>query len=125
MAVGFASDAALAQTADRSQPEQAILFSPKRRIDFGQMPVSSYKAFAFVLVNKGTDTLFIDRITSSCACTRVDADKRIIVPGSSAQLKGHFTAREEAKGKQQESITVYSNARNSPFLLIIDVFVTD
>ncbi len=123
--VGISSDAALAQHADVSEHKQAVLFSPNRRLDFGQLPVSAHKAFAFILENRGTDTLFIDRITSSCACTQVDADERIIAPGANTQLKGNFTSREEAKGKQQESITVYSNARNNPFLLIMDVFVTD
>jgi len=79
----------------------------------------------FTFKNTGKLPLIIERVRSSCGCTVPTWEKSPVPPKG----KGKITVKYDTKriGQFQKSIKIYSNALNSPVILVImgAVKVTD
>ncbi len=93
------------------------LYVAQRRLDIGDVIEGDKRPVEWLLENKGTAPLVIDRTKAGCGCTVVnlkDEDK-IIPPGGRLTLKARFdsTARH---GVQNKNVIVYSNDPAEPEL---------
>jgi hypothetical protein len=95
----------------------AVITFQKDTIDYGTIPhnADGYRAFAFT--NTGKEPLMISETHGSCGCTVPTAPKEPIQPGASAEIKVHYAT--DRVGMFIKTVTVTSNAANSPKILVI------
>lgn len=71
--------------------------------NFGTVNRSAVVTNVFVIRNEGDTTFAAGMPRSTCSCTAVQLDKRLIGPGESANLTAIFTA-EDRRGEQRKAI---------------------
>lgn len=74
----------------------------------------------FEVVNNGTETVIVDSLPTSCACTEASIDKKEIATGEKATITVAFDANlhAEPEGRFFKTIEVISNINPSPQLKI-------
>lgn len=114
LAIGFQ---AKAQSAPAPDPNAPVITFQKDTVDYGTIPhnADGYRAFAFK--NTGKEPLMISETHGSCGCTVPTAPKDPIQPGASAEIKVHYAT--DRVGQFFKTVTVTSNAVNSPKILVI------
>lgn len=75
----------------------------------------------YALINKGNQSLEILDIKTSCSCSPAIWDhKAAIAPGDTLWVELKFSPKGYPPGPFTQSASVISNARNSPYLLIME-----
>ena len=77
--------------------------------DFGKVKKGPVAEHTFEFTNTGKTPLFVQDVTPSCSCTKVEWDKQPILPGQ----KGHITLgvkTGELSGVFNKSVYIRSNA---------------
>ncbi|HNW99224.1 MAG TPA: DUF1573 domain-containing protein [Bacteroidales bacterium] len=92
--------------------------------DFGTVTKGEKKVYSFVFRNTGEASLIIAGVETSCGCTVSDFPKDPILPGESQQINILFDSHDEL-GIKSETITVYSNAKNSKVELKMNANVVE
>ncbi len=77
--------------------------------DFGRIKEGDKVKHAFNLTNSGKSNLIIRKIKSTCGCTVLKTDKKIVVPGETIPLLVEFDSKGKL-GRQTKTITVITNA---------------
>jgi hypothetical protein len=115
MAISFQMKAQ--QTVASANPSAPVITFQKDTIDYGTIPhnADGYRAFTFT--NTGKEPLMISDTKGSCGCTVPTAPKEPIQPGASAEIKVHYAT--DRIGQFYKTVTVTSNAANSPQVLVI------
>lgn len=85
--------------------------------DFGTFPQSEKQESKFIFTNKGNNLLVVQDVTTSCGCTKVNYSKEPVRPGGTFELTVTYEA--EKKGHFNKVVTVYGNAKGSPFRLTV------
>lgn len=85
--------------------------------DFGTIPYESDGRCFFEFTNDSDQPLIVNVVRTSCGCTRPEWPEDPVQPGETGKIGITYNTR--LKGRFQKSITVYSNAENSPVRLII------
>jgi len=85
--------------------------------DFGTARQGSIVEHSFMLTNKGDAPLTIDKIRASCGCTATQMTSKIIQPNTSIPLRTRLNLTLQ-KGKQNKTITVYSNDPKNPVVTL-------
>jgi len=102
-----------------SQSKQADITFTETIYDFGKIKEDAGKVIhKFEFANIGGNNLLIARVQASCGCTSPEWTQNPVMPGG----KGYITATFDPSGrpgKFDKSLTVYSNAKESPILLRI------
>lgn len=80
----------------------------EKTFDFGEMKQGEKKEHTFMLKNDGKTDLYIRNIRTSCGCTAVAPETKVIKPGKTGPLKVTFNSRGK-RGRQSKSITVITN----------------
>lgn len=98
-------------------PNAPVIAFQRDTIDYGTIPHNSdgYRSFAFV--NNGKEPLMISETHGSCGCTVPTAPKEPIQPGQTAEIRVHYAT--DRVGGFTKTVTVTSNAANSPKILVI------
>ena len=86
-------------------------------LDFGIFPKEEKQEGSFVLTNTGNGLLVIQDIITSCGCTKVEYSKEPVRPGGTLKVKVIYEA--EKAEHFNKSVTLYSNAGNSPLRLTV------
>ena len=81
--------------------------------NFGSLKEGKSVDYAFTLKNEGKSNLLIRTIKPSCGCTAITPDKTVIAPGESTAIKMVFDSSGKS-GRQYKTITVVTNAPNTP-----------
>lgn len=84
--------------------------------DFGQVNYNDPAVFDFVFTNTGTEPLIVQKPKSSCGCTLPSWPKDPIMPGQKDKVS--VTYRTNRVGAINRSVTVTSNAKNSPEIVL-------
>ena len=71
----------------------------------------------FIFTNKGDLPLIINSVRASCGCTAPDWTREPVLPGKTWVIKAAYNT--QIPGAFTKTITVYSNAVNSPVILTI------
>ena len=96
--------------AGTSQPEAFFL---ETQHDFGKVIQGEVVEYTFQLENKGSSTLKISDIKTSCGCTAALLSKESIEPGDKGTLKVELDTKNRS-GKMSRTITVQTNDPNEP-----------
>lgn len=89
----------------------------KTLADMGTFPWQEKRIVEFNLSNVGEDPLVIDGVSTSCGCTTVEYSKEPVRAGKTLNLKVTYQA--ERPEHFNKTLTVYCNAKDSPFELKI------
>jgi hypothetical protein len=85
--------------------------------DYGELAFGSDGIYEFKFTNTGKEPLVITNVKSSCGCTIPEWPKEPLGANESASIKVRYDTHRV--GTFTKSITVYSNASNSPKRLFI------
>jgi hypothetical protein len=92
--------------------------------NFGSLKAGEVVSFTFVFRNEGTKTLIIDRAEADCGCTELIIPEKSIAPGKEGRIEVIFDSAGEV-GKLLKTITISTNAEQSPIQLFIRANVTN
>ncbi len=102
-----------------AQQKEPTLSFDKEIHDFGKIKEDGGKVdYKFMFANTGAQPLVLTNIKPSCGCTSTDYTKKPVMPGERGFLNASFDPRRRP-GNFNKSITVESNAQNSPLVLRI------
>ena len=98
-------------------PNAPTMKFDKDAIDYGtiKQDADGYRVFNFT--NDGKEPIVISEAHGSCGCTVPTYPKEPIMPGKTAEIKVHYDTHRV--GPFSKSVTVNSNAKNSPVVLRI------
>jgi hypothetical protein len=85
--------------------------------DYGNIQLKGDGSCAFIFTNKGNSPLILSAVTASCGCTVPEWTKEPVLPGKEGTIK--VTYNTNIAGPFTKSVTVTSNAKNSPVILVI------
>ncbi len=94
------------------------LFVKERTFDLGIIKEGERKTAKFVLENRGTENLIIDKVRASCGCTvprKLTEDEKILEPGEILEIEAVFDTKGR-KGSQKKTVTITSNDPDEPRL---------
>lgn len=85
--------------------------------NFGTMEQGSDVSFNFEFVNTGKEELIINNVATSCGCTTPEWTRQPVPVKTRGAVKVKYDSNRI--GNFSKTITVYSNATNSPVVLTI------
>lgn len=85
--------------------------------EFGSIPQGIPVTYSFTFTNTGKNPLILSAVTPSCGCTSPEWTKEPIAPGKSGVIKVTYNA--QAMGSFTKTVTITSNAADSPAVLYI------
>lgn len=85
--------------------------------DFGVLDKGADCSFDFHFKNTGKEPLILTNCQASCGCTTPVCPKEPIAPGASSSIRVKYDSNRV--GVFNKSITISSNAKNSPLVLTI------
>jgi uncharacterized cupredoxin-like copper-binding protein len=91
----------------------AILYLPETQHDFGKIPEGQKIEYTFKVENKGTESLVIKDVKTSCGCTAAVVSNSSINPGEVGSIKVNFDTKNRL-GRNSKSITIVSNDIKEP-----------
>jgi hypothetical protein len=102
---------------DEKNPNAPVISFAKTVHDYGTIYQNSDGTCQFEFTNTGKEPLILSRPKSSCGCTVPTWPKQPILPGKSDEIKVTYSTRRV--GPINKTVTIYSNASNSPVVLRI------
>ena len=117
----FASLSIKAQEKPVISPQDSIIFQTTVH-DYGSIVQSSDGSCEFNFTNKGKAPIILNDVKTSCGCTTPEWTRTPVAPGEKGIIK--VTYNTNNVGAFAKSITVSSNAKNSPVVLTIKGNVT-
>ena len=103
-------------TAEEVASAPVVNFEEKT-FDFGEINQGDEVEHTFTIKNSGQRDLIIRRVKTSCGCTAVTPEKKIISKNESVPLKVKFNSRGK-RGRQNKSITVITNDPKNPTTIL-------
>ncbi len=97
--------------------DTAYISVEEKTIDYGVIAFESDGRRYFEFKNTSDNPLIINRVGASCGCTRPEWPEEPLEPGETGRIG--ITYNTKITGSFRKSITVYSNAENSPLKLFI------
>lgn len=91
----------------------AKIFFQETQHDFGKVKEGEILEYEFKFENKGTESLSIKDVKTSCGCTAAVVSESTIKPGKVGTIKVNFNTKGR-EGKNSKSITVISNDTKEP-----------
>ncbi len=88
----------------------------KETHDYGTVSNGANGECVFIVKNIGTEPLLLTNAQASCGCTVPAYPKEPIAPGQTAEIRVSYDTKRV--GPFQKSITISSNAQNSPVKVI-------
>lgn len=98
-------------------PNAPTMKFDKDAIDYGTIKQDADGNRTFTFTNDGKEPIVISEAHGSCGCTVPTYPKEPIMPGKTAEIKVHYDTHRV--GPFSKSVTVNSNAKNSPVVLRI------
>lgn len=95
----------------------AKIFFPETQHDFGKVKEGKKVEYTFKFENKGTESLIIKDVKTSCGCTAAVVSNNTIKPGEVGSIKVDFDTKSR-QGRNSKSITVVSNDTKEPNKII-------
>lgn len=111
--------------AGRGGKSKALIVFSDSVYDFGSVKGNGDKVSKIVsFTNKGKATLVIQKTSTSCHCAQPTYSKAPIKAGRSGNITITIDPKEMFPGIFERTITVYSNASNSPVRIYVKGVVT-
>ncbi|MGQ7870501.1 DUF1573 domain-containing protein [Sunxiuqinia sp. sy24] len=103
-------------TAEELASAPVVSFNEKAH-DFGDINQGDEVEYTFNIKNEGQRDLIIRRVKTSCGCTAVTPEKKIISKNEVVPLKVKFNSKGK-RGRQNKSITVITNDPKNPTTIL-------
>ena len=87
----------------------------EKEFDFGDINEGEKVSHDFIVFNRGTNTLKIERVKASCGCTAAFPTKTELIPGDSTSIKVEFNSANRT-GLQKKYVYIFSNDPETPQL---------
>ena len=100
-----------------AQEKKAAITFESDVVDYGEVDYGSDGVREFTFTNTGDDVLIIARVYSTCGCTIPKKPKDPIQPGETGVIEVKYDTKRA--GPIRKTITVYSNASETPYTLKI------
>ncbi|SNS04565.1 Protein of unknown function [Dokdonia pacifica] len=100
-----------------AQEKKAAITFESDVVDYGEVDYGSDGVREFKFTNTGTDVLIVARVYSTCGCTIPKKPKDPIQPGETGVIEVKYDTKRP--GPIRKTITVYSNASETPYTLKI------
>ncbi|MEZ5054226.1 MAG: DUF1573 domain-containing protein [Chitinophagales bacterium] len=113
----FAQTTPTVPSAVEADPNAPTMTFEKDAIDYGTIKQDADGNRTFTFTNTGKTPIIISEAHGSCGCTVPTYPKEPIMPGQKADIKVHYDTHRV--GLFSKSVTVNSNAKNSPVVLRI------
>lgn len=113
----FTMSAQNANEKEETNPNAPFMDFEKTVHNYGTIHQNSDGTCSFKFTNTGKEPLILSRPKSSCGCTVPTWPKQPILPGKSDEIK--VTYATSRLGPINKSVSIYSNASNSPIVLRI------
>lgn len=97
--------------------QEPVMTFEKTVHDFGKIKKGKPVSVEFVFTNTGKAPLILSEPRSNCGCTVPSYPKEPIMPGQKSKIVVTYDA--EAEGNFTKQVTVFSNAENSPIVLVV------
>lgn len=94
-----------------------ISWTASNTFDFGKIVRDQPVTHVFEFTNTGSEPLVISSVQGSCGCTVAAFTREAIPPGQTGEITATYNAKKP--GLFQKSITVISNAKESPVILYV------
>lgn len=95
----------------------AKIFFNETQHDFGKVKEGGKVEYTFTFENKGTESLQIKDVKTSCGCTAAVVSESTIKPGQTGSIKIEFDTKNRS-GRNSKTITVVSNDVKEPNKLL-------
>lgn len=118
--VFFASLSVQAQV-NPASAQDSIIFD-KMAHDYGTIVQGSDGNCEFKFVNKGKAPIILNNVKASCGCTTPEWTRTPVAPGGTGSIKVAYNTN--LVGAFNKTVTVDSNAKNTPVVLLIKGIVT-
>ncbi len=105
------------QEATENNPNAAEISFDKTVHDYGTLYVGGDGNCEFEFTNTGKEPLILSSVRSSCGCTVPQWPREPILPGKKSTIKVKYDTNR--MGPINKSVTVMSNAKNTPVVLRI------
>ncbi|PID87948.1 MAG: hypothetical protein CSB06_02465 [Bacteroidia bacterium] len=102
---------------DSKNSTAEMTFKGQLDYNFGKIPYDSEGTHEFVFKNTGKEALVITNVKSSCGCTIPTYSNKPVEHKKTGKISVKYDTKRT--GQFHKTITVYSNAKNSPVLLHI------
>ncbi len=99
-------------TTPPENPNAPEITFEKETLDYGTIPHKAEPYREFVFTNTGKEPLIISNCKGSCGCTVPSCPTTPIAPGAKGKIKVRYDTNRI--GPFSKSVTVVSNAKNSP-----------
>ncbi len=86
--------------------------------DFGQVKEGEVLEHTFVLKNESEKTLTIKEVNTSCGCTTSKLEKKVLLPGESAEIEVKFNTKGYS-GLTQQYVYVHTDSLDKPIIRFI------
>ncbi|MCF8302067.1 MAG: DUF1573 domain-containing protein [Bacteroidales bacterium] len=113
----FASSLVMAQDEADKNPNAPEITFEKTTHDYGTIHQNDDGTCEFEFTNTGKEPLVLSRVRSSCGCTVPTWPRKPILPGKTEVIEVKYNTHRI--GRINKSVTVMSNAKNSPVVLRI------
>ena len=102
---------------EKTSKKNAKIEFNKNTHDFGELAFASDGSCEFIFKNTGKSPLVLNNVKSTCGCTIPEWPREPVGENESASIRVRYDTHRV--GSFTKSITVYSNASNSPKRLFI------
>ncbi|MFC1833768.1 DUF1573 domain-containing protein [Thermodesulfobacteriota bacterium] len=86
----------------------------KEKIDLGPVPYGTKAVAEYEFTNVGDETLIIEKLRSTCGCTKAVKGSREVAPGEKSKITASFDTTNLTPGRKRKSVYVHSNDTDSP-----------
>ncbi|RMB63892.1 DUF1573 domain-containing protein [Dokdonia sinensis] len=101
----------------QAQEKKAEITFESDVVDYGEVEYGADGVREFKFTNTGDDVLIVARVYSTCGCTIPEKPEDPIQPGASDVIKVKYDTKRP--GPIRKTITVYTNASETPYTLKI------
>lgn len=100
-----------------------FIHCPERKVNSGTSGRNNTISARYALINQGDEPLQIKEVRTNCSCSPAFWNQKNCAPGDTLWVELKFSPKGYPPGPFTQSASVISNARNSPYLLIMEGYL--
>ncbi|MGJ1415930.1 DUF1573 domain-containing protein [Sphingobacterium multivorum] len=107
------------QAEKKSDVQSELVFTSDAKYNFGDLSKEDTLIHKYYFKNESSTPLIISSASATCGCTVAHYNKKPILKNQVDSIVAYFVPMKNVLGHQSKTITIQSNAKSSPHLLIL------